>query len=267
MIGRTSLRLLTLSLALLGAIFSEAPLFAADEPAKPADLPPPKVLMSHPPAIFADATTRVVLRGTRLDEIEKAQVTTPGVEVVKIIKTEKNPPPQEYSVERAGDTRVEVELKLTDEAPQQFPLTVVDKQGKSATWDVAVLQKDNAGGETEPNDGFKQAQLLKLGQIVLGEINEAKNVDVYKIEPQAGKRTTIEIRVAASRSLFDPCATLHDADGRPLAFFDDAPSTDREAVCRWELPAGDGVRYLAIYDANDRGGPTHGYLLRLEVRP
>lgn len=267
MIGRTWLRILALSLALLGAIYSDATLFAADEPAKPADLPPPKVLMSHPPAIFSGATTRVVLRGTRLDEIEKAQVTAPGVEVVKIMKTEKNPPPQEYSVERAGDTRVEVELKLTDEAPVKFPLTVVDKQGKSTTWDVAVLRKEAALGETEPNDGFKQSQLLKLGQTVLGEIHEAKNVDVYKIEPQAGKRTIIEVRAAGSRSLFDACATLHDADGRPLAFYDDVRSADSEAVCRWELPAGDGVRYLAIYDANDRGGPTQGYLLRLEVRP
>ena len=267
MIGRTSLRILALSLTLHGATFFAAPLFAADEPAKTADLPPPKVLMSHPPASFSGATTRVVLRGTRLDEIEKAQVTTSGVEVVKIIKTEKNPPPQEYSVERAGDTRVEVELKLTDEAPQQFPLTVVDKQGKSATWDVSVLRKEAAGGEIEPNDGFKQAQLLKLGQTVLGEIHEAKNVDVYQIQLQAGRRTIVEIRVAPSRSLFDACATLHDADGGLLAFFDDARPADSEAVCRWELPAGDGVRYLAIYDANDRGGPTHGYLLRLEVRP
>lgn len=232
---------------------------------------PPTVLMSHPIAVLSGTTTRVLLRGTRLDEIEfvrtPSRVDLPTVEVVSIVKKEKNPAP-DYAPERGGDTRVEVELKVPDDAPQKFPLTVADKLGRIATWEVLCLRADATDKEIEPNDGYKQAQPLTAGRTVLGEIHEIRNVDVFRIEPTGGKRAVVEVLVSPSRSFLDPLVTLHAADGRLLATYDDAPighaSAESAGDLRWELPAADEVRYLVLYDANDRGTSAHGYLLRLD---
>lgn len=249
---------------------SATPLRAEDAP-KPPDPPPPSVLMSHPIAVLTGTTVRVVLRGMRLDEIEAvrtpARVDLPTVEILKVIKKEKNTPPPEYPAERAGDSRVEVELKVPDDAPPKFTLVVSDKNGKTATCEVLCLRADAVEKEVEPNDGFKQAQPLPDGRTVLGEVHDARNVDVFRIEPTGGKQAVVEVTVSPSRSLLDPLLTLHAADGRLLATYDDGPAGGAAGKAkndvRWELPPADEVRYLVLYDANDRGGPTHGYLLRL----
>jgi hypothetical protein len=246
----------------------------AEDAPKPPDAPPPTVLMSHPIAVVSGTTTRVVLRGMRLDEI--AAVRTPGrvdlptVEVVKVIKQEKSVPPPEYPSERAGDSRVEAELQVPEDAPAEFTLTVVDKLGRTTSCDVLCLRPEAIDKEIEPNDGFMQAQTLRVGKTVLGEIHDPRNVDVFRIEPTGGKRVVVEVVVAPSRSLLDPLLTLHAADGRLLAAYDDAPSARAAANeqgpdVRWELPSADEVRYLVLYDANDRGAPTHGYLLRYDL--
>ena len=265
MIARPSI--LALSLVLVAATLQ------AEDAAKPPQ-PPPTVLMSHPIAVVSGTTTRVVLRGLRLDEVATvrtaARVDQPNVEVLKIIKQEKNAPPQEYPADRAGDSRVEVELTVPGDAPAKFPLTVIDKNGRTATCEVQCLRPDAVDKEVEPNDGFKQAQPLPGGRSVLGEIHDARNVDVFRIEPTGGKKVVVEVLVSPSRSLLDPTVTLHAADGRLLATYDDAPTAAADATgndLRWELPPAADVRYLVLYDANDRGGPTHGYLLRLDVRP
>lgn len=256
----------------LGLIATAAPSLRAEEAPKPPDAPPPTVLMSHPIAVLSGTTTRVVLRGMRLDEIAAvrtpARVDLPTAKVLQIIKKEKNTPPPEYPSDRAGDSRVEAELTVPDDAPQQFPLTVVDKLGRTATCEVLCLRPDAVEKEVEPNDGFKQAQPLPVGRTVLGEIHDPRNVDVFRVEP-TGKRAVVEVIVSPSRSLLDPLLTLHAADGRLLATYDDAPADGaaglKENDVRWELPPADEVRYLVLYDANDRGAPTHGYLLRLDV--
>jgi hypothetical protein len=245
----------------------------AEDAPKPPDSPPPQVLMSHPIAVLTGTTTRVVLRGMRLDETAAvrtaARVDLPNVEILQIIKRETNTPPPEYPAERAGDSRVEVELRVPDEALSRFSLVVADGNQKIATCEVLCLRADAVDKEVEPNDGFKHAQPLTAGRTVLGEIHDARNVDVFRIEPTGDKRATIEILVSPSRSLLDPLLTLHAVDGRLLATYDDG-STDgaagtRENDLRWELPSANEVRYLVLYDANDRGAPTHGYLLRLDV--
>jgi hypothetical protein len=157
---------------------------------------------------------------------------------------------------------------VPDVAPPKLSLVVSDTLGRTATCEVLCLRPDAVDKEAEPNDGFKQAQALVPGRTVLGEIHDARNVDVFRLNPTGGKRATIEIVTSPSRSLLDPAVTLHSADGRLLATYDDAPIAATETAgndLRWELPPADEVRYLVLYDANDRGAPTHGYLLRLDV--
>jgi hypothetical protein len=93
------------------AVLGWAAIAAAEDPPKPAP-PPPTVLMSHPIAVLSGTTTRVVIRGMRLDEVAAvrtpAHVDQPRVEMLQIIKKEKSTPPPEYPAERAGDSRVEV---------------------------------------------------------------------------------------------------------------------------------------------------------------
>ena len=57
--------------------------------------------------------------------------------------------------------------------------------------------------------------------------------------------------------------TLYDAGGHILATNDGGPS-GADPELRAKLPA-DGVYYLSVIDAQDKGGPTHVYQLTVRV--
>lgn len=58
---------------------------------------------------------------------------------------------------------------------------------------------------------------------------------------------------------FDAMLTLYNERAQQIAFHDDLPKS-RDARLEVELPA-DGVYFLVLIDAHDRGGPTHPYRL------
>jgi hypothetical protein len=74
---------------------------------------------------------------------------------------------------------------------------------------------------------------------------------------------TAEILAHVRPSLLDSLLTLYDASGNLIAQNDDAKGQD--SLLNFKLPA-DGTYYLALTDANNRGGAAFGYLMRVGVK-
>ena len=111
--------------------------------------------------------------------------------------------------------------------------------------------------------GFRQAQTIRLPQVVDGAIDRPKDVDVFRFEGKAGQKVVAEVLAARHGSGLDSILTLYTAAGQVLATSDDMPGSV-DSLIEFTLPA-DAVYFLAIQDAHDQGGPPNVY--RLVLRP
>ena len=173
--------------------------------------------------------------------------------------------PKEIDAKKVGDTQLEVELRLPSETPiGPARFVVVTPEGETReTNSLLVLAAGSLVKEKEPNGGFRQAQEIPIGRPVLGAIQEANDVDVFRFTGQPGQTIVAEILAAQLGSALDGMLTLYDAGGHILATNDDGPS-GADPELRVKLPA-DGVYYLSVIDAQDKGGPTHVYQLTVRV--
>jgi hypothetical protein len=118
--------------------------------------------------------------------------------------------------------------------------------------------------EKEPNDGFKQAQPVKLGQTVEGGIDRGQDVDVFRFEAKAGDKVVVEVIAARLGSALDSFLTVCDGDGQILGTCDDVEgSTDSRLELTLKKA---GIYYACVSDANDQGGPAHRYRLVVQSR-
>lgn len=237
----------------------------AAEEKKPEPKPSPSVLLASPLAAVAGATNSIKLRGLNLtNAVEVRFLAVPSGLVSTIRSATKSEPPKPLDAKRAGDTQIELSLLLPSGiAAVELPFVVVTPDGLSATNRLVVLPADGAVDEKEPNGGFKEAQLIRFGQTVRGEIGKEKDVDVFRFEGAAGDRIRVELTAARLGSALDALVNLHDASGHLLASADD-PLPGRDAVLEATLPTA-GPWFLVLLDAHDRGGPAHPYLLSLQA--
>jgi hypothetical protein len=151
--------------------------------------------------------------------------------------------------------------------------------------------------EQEPDNEQANAQPVTLPIIVNGRIDQAGDVDVFRFEgragdprfrgdisprlpagvprPVAGAKAPAEAGVVAEvyarrlDSPLDSTLKLTDATGRQIAFNDDhedkgagLTTHHADSLLSATLPA-DGTYYLALGDAQHKGGPAYGYRLRI----
>jgi hypothetical protein len=77
------------------------------QPKKPAPKDLPKVLLATPFGVVPGKTSKLMLRGLKLDSAKEVRVVPKGS--VKLLKKSKAPPPPQQDAERVGDSVVEVE--------------------------------------------------------------------------------------------------------------------------------------------------------------
>jgi hypothetical protein len=239
------------------------PVAAAGEPKKPDPKDQPRVTLVLPLGAAPGKTTRLTVRGLKLDTA--TEVRLPGSKATaKIVGKGKAPVPDKEDLTRVGDTQVEVELTLPPDTPTgTVSLVAVTPAGETPSHTLLVEGSIPVIAEKEPNNGFLQAQPLPLPGAVDGAVGQPQDVDVYRFEGRAGQAVVCEVFAARHGSALDPVLTLYDASGRQLAVCDDLPdSTD--ARIEATLPR-DGAYFLSVIDAHDTGGPLHVY--RLTVRP
>jgi hypothetical protein len=224
----------------------------------------PKVIVVLPLAAKPGATSKLTVRGLFLEDAKEIRFADPKI-TAKIVSKGKAGVPDK-NPDKVGDTQIVVEVTLPADLPAEpVEFTVVTGTGESKPHKLIVEGSVPVVLEKEPNEGFQQAQPIKVPQVVVGFIDRSTDVDVFRFEGKKGQKIRCEVVAARYGSALDSVLTLYDADGQQVASNDDGPEGfGLDSLLEVTLPR-DGVYYLSLIDAHDSGGPTHVY--RLLVSP
>jgi len=132
--------------------------------------------------------------------------------------------------------------------------------------------------ERESNNTRKDAQPIDMPRIVNGRIAEPGDVDVFRIEGDAGDRIVAEVLARRLNSPLDSLLRLVDASGKVIQWNDDHVLTDKhlyvdrlglithhaDSYLTAELPA-KGTYYVRLSDAQHHGSDAHAYRLRISA--
>ncbi|MEZ6055648.1 MAG: DVUA0089 family protein [Planctomycetaceae bacterium] len=228
----------------------------------PSDAKLPRVALCHPLGLSQLGATKFTLRGWSLKGATEVTTDDDGV-TIKILNQGSAPVPGRQKTEEIGDEQLELEVTLPDSFDQSdLQLTVVTSAGKSKPHRLLVKGEAPIIDEVEPNDGFRQAQLIAFPQIVAGNLHADGNVDVFALELTQAQSLRIEVIAATLGSNFDSVLTLYTDSGKILSSNDDAGTTHDSLIETMLTPG----RYLVtLQDAHDHSGPAHPY--RLKVTP
>lgn len=225
------------------------------QPKKPDAPNAPKVLVAVPLGVAPGSTSKVTLRGLRLDTVSEVRLIG-DKSSAKLLRKGKVAVPNMQKPEKVGDSEVQLELTLPAEATE----ATVQVVSPTGTASHALLVARGAVAEKEPNNGFREAQTLTLPALADGAIAAPQDVDVYRFQGKAGQKIVAEVLAARHGSALDGILTLTDERGAILASNDDAEGVDPKIAVT--LPR-DGVYLLSLIDAHDQGGATHVYRLKL----
>lgn len=221
----------------------------------------PKIIGTAPLGVVPGTAVKLTIRGLKLDTATEVRVGE-SRDSVKILNKSKVMPPNQVPPTLVGDTQVQVELKLPPNIKgPTVPLVVITPEGET-TAHALLVDSEPLVAEKEPNNGFRQAQPVQLGQIIDGLISQNQDVDVFRFDGSAGQRVVIEVFASRHGSPLDPVLTLFDAAGNILAVDDDGAGHANDARLEITLRQS-GMFYLSVADAHDLGGPTHFYRLRM----
>jgi hypothetical protein len=229
---------------------------------KPADgKDKPKLIVAVPVAVMPGKTSKVTVRGFRVDAATEIRVHHPNSSA-KLLGKSKLSVPNQQDPALVGDSQVEIEVTLPEDYPMsRLSLAVVTPAGESPPYRMGV-DPEAAVAEKEPNNGFKNAQPLQLPQSVDGMIGHAQDVDVFRFEGKEGQAVVLEVFANRYGSPLDSFLTLYDGDGHIIASNDDHNGSADSRI-ETKLPR-TGTYYVSLIDANDQGGPA--YVYRLSVR-
>ncbi|MFO0879693.1 MAG: PPC domain-containing protein [Gemmataceae bacterium] len=244
-------------LALL--LFAPLMLALGQENKKPPAKNPPSILMALPFGVEPGKKTTVVLRGLGLDSVKTLRF-TPAVEH-RILRKGSVGVPNQQEASVVGSSEVEVELTVPATLPgESFEVIATSPEGESKPRRI-LLDRTPLVAEKEPNNGFKLAQRVAVGQVIEGIIDPAQDVDVFTFPGTAGERLVVEVMAARHGSGLDAFLVLHDGDGQVVAMSDDEGGS---ADPRLEVTLKrNGNYFVSVSDAHDQGGRAHRYRLHL----
>lgn len=218
----------------------------------------PRIVLLLPLGAEAGKTTKVTIRGFRLDQGTEVQVSAGGA--AKILSKgpaavpDKNP-------EQVGDTQIVVDLTLPAKIDGPVLVSVATSEGATKPQPLLVETRP-VMAEKEPNPGFRQAQEIKLPVVVEGVIGMPRDVDVFRFQGRKGQKIRAEVLANRFGSPLDAMLTLYGERGIEIASADDFKGS-RDALLEATLPA-DGVYFLSLIDAHDTGSAIHVYRLAVE---
>lgn len=224
---------------------------------------PPSPLKDQPVARYAIPLTlpatpkaKIVLRGAKLETATEVK-TDAGA--VKVTRKGKVAAPNNYPVEKIGDSEVEVEIELpADFKGETVSFTVITPGGTSEPLSVPLGK--GATTEKEPNDGFDKAQELTLPSTLDATISRERDTDVFKVVGKKGQKLSIAAHSHGSPA--DLFFSVYDANRQLLLTVDDVggkPDPSAELT----VPL-DGVYYISVLEAHDLGGTGFAYRLTIK---
>ncbi|MEJ7593722.1 MAG: DVUA0089 family protein [Planctomycetaceae bacterium] len=246
--------LATISLLCGGAVRAQDA--AAEKKAEP-----PRVVMCVPLAVATGGTTKMVVRGWALDSAKEVRSSSPQVSF-KVLSAASVTVPNGQDAKQIGDTQIELEVTVAAGIePGDATLTVVAPTGESSRHRLLIGSVHPLVADSEPNDGFQQAQVIQIPETVDGQIHGDKNVDVFSFDIADPQSVTIEVLARCHGSGLDSLLTLFDHRGNIVAVNDDHDGTTDSRITA-ELTA--GKYFVSLQDAHDHGGPAHPYRLVIQ---
>lgn len=232
----------------------------------PPQEPPPKALYALQLAADAGKTTRLTIRGLRLDTATEVRVGEPKSSAKVIGKGRKTPVSNQMNSEVVGDTELDVEVTLPLEVPGgAVPVSAVGPGGEGPPFQLLVNDDTPRVDEKEPNEGFKQAMSVTAPTVIRGVFKQPQDVDVYRLDGKAGDTFRIEVQARRFGSPADPMLTVYDAAGRVVATGDSSAARPDPAV-RFTV-AKAGAYFISAIEGYDLGGPMFAYRLTIRREP
>lgn len=228
---------------------------------------PPSVTVVLPLGIVRGRTNTALVRGLNLTNATSVALQDTNLPVrISIVSRKKVDVPSQQEAKKAGDTQIELSVEASAALPlQPVMFRVANPDGWSPPHTLPVFDPVGYVEEKEPNGGFKTAQKIAARTVVAGSIQQPNDVDVFRIEGEAGKKLVAEIKANAFGSALDPILSLYDGEGHLLATEDDSAGS-RDPLLKATFPES-GVYYLAVTDAHDQGSVTHAYYLEVGGEP
>jgi hypothetical protein len=247
----------------ISMIIALAALTATARAKKPDPKERPQLTFAEPFAVTASKPVRLKVRGLKLDAVTEVRCHEPKSAAKLVGKPAKINVPDPKLLPLYGDMQIDIELTLPPETTQsEVTIAAINFHGESAPLRLLVDDGLPHISEKKPNDGFRQAQPIRLGTIIEGTIQSPQDVDTFSFDSRSGQRVTFTAYASRYGSPLEAMLTLYDAAGHVLRMSDDA-GRDGNARLDLTLPR-DGRYYIAVIDAHDTGGPGHRYLLRAE---
>jgi len=162
---------------------------------------------------------------------------------------------------RPGASQAAFQLAIPQGTPTGIhALRVITPNGVSSLHLLMVDDLPSLAAEAT-NHTLAAAQILPFPVAVDGTIESLKT-HFFRFRAQKGQRITVEVVAQRLGSALDPVLRLLDAQGRPLAFNDDATGLGADARLTHRFTAA-GEYVLELRDATYQGGERHRYRLRL----
>ena len=234
------------------------PFFAQDTK----KVPSPKLAVARPLIVEPGKKTKVVVRGVNFDGLTELRVHEPKSKGAIAGKPKKVGLPNNYPLDRIGDTEIEIELDVAKDAPGgTLAFSVVGPGGESNAIKVALADDTPRTAEKEPNDGLDKPQTIALPAAVEGAIDRERDADVYSFTGKKGEQIIIDVWAARLGSPADLHLTLFDSDKNIVDTCDDANgSVDPSLTVT--LPR-DGTYFISLIESNDLGGAMFPYRLHM----
>lgn len=226
---------------------------------------PPKIIVVPQLGIDPGKTTKITVRGLKVDTATEVRVQEPKASGKIVGKGQKVGVPNNVDVNRVGDTEIEIEVTLPPEVPgRTVPITLIGPGGESQPHQLIVNDEMPQTPEKEPNPGFRQAQSVAIPSLIVGKIQDPQDVDVFRFDGKAGQAIRVEVQARRFGSPLEPMLYLYDSANQLLTTAEAAsPGTD--PILELKLPR-DGAYYLTLLDAHDQGGSMFVYRLHLTGR-
>jgi hypothetical protein len=223
----------------------------------------PTIVCVAPLAVRPGGSRAIKIRGMGLAEATAIKLVDAPAGVTVEIKGKAKSEAKPFDPAKVGDSQVDAVVKLPTTMPAgKLAVVIVTAAGESKP--MSLLVEPSLVEEKEPNNGFRNAQEIATGKMISGAIGEANDVDVFRFSGKRGEKLTVAVTAAALGSPLDGLLTVYDERGHVLAGNDDAEGSSDPVV--HFVVSGDGVYFVSLTDANERGHGVCAYLLVMSGR-
>ena len=218
--------------------------------------------LSLPLAAPAGVTTKIKVRGAKLDLTSEVKTSNQKVRI-KLIAKGKATVPAMTDAAKVGDTQVELELTFAEDAAAGDLALKMVTPGGEASLTLPIVAKESLIEATGRQNSFAKARRIDGGKTVLGVIEKPRDVHVFRVELAANQKMTCEVHAARQGSPLDSLLTLYDV-GRQIVATNDDHDKSRDSRLEFIAPR-KGSYFISLIDAQDTGSPVHVYRMTLDI--